>query len=274
MKIDGKKIADEILEDCSKFEKPKKFFSAVLVGDDSASISFLRQKEIVAKKLGIDFRIFKFPSQIKNDELRKEVFKIASHKTCGGVIVQLPLPSHLNQHYILNVIPVEKDVDVLSERALGAFYVGRSKVLPPAVGVVKHICEKQNYDISSFRVGIVGLGILVGRPIANWIMRKAKETILLRSVSDLSLLKDVDLVITGVGKALMLKPNMLKDDAIVIDFGYGVDEKSDKLISKGDFDYEKLSDETNISYTPTPRGTGPVLVAKLFENFLILNSLE
>lgn len=275
MRIDGRKIADKILDNCLKYKKPKKFFSAVLVGNDQSSISFLKQKEIVAKKLGIDFRIYEFSSQIKNDELRKEIGKIASHKTCGGVIVQLPLEDHLNQHYILNAIPVKKDIDVLSERALGAFYVGRSNVLPPAVGVVKQICEEQYCDISTLRVGIVGLGILVGRPITNWIMRKAKETILLRSVSDLSLLKNIDLVVTGVGKAGLIKPDMLKDGAIIIDFGYGKDDSatsSDKIIMKGDFNYDNISDDTNFIYTPTPRGTGPILVAKLFENFLILNN--
>ena len=134
-------------------------------------------------------------------------------------------------------------------------------MLPPAVGVVETICKEQNYDLASRRVAIVGLGLLVGRPIANWMMRKAKETILLHRASDLSLLKDADLVITGAGSAHLIKPEMLKNGASVIDFGY------DSM--HGDFDATALApDDSHIAfYTPTPGGTGPILVAKLFENF-------
>ena len=103
---------------------PKKFLGAVLVGDDKSSVSFLKQKEKTAKELGVDFRLYRFPAEIKNDELRNEVGKIAAHKTCGGVIVQLPLPEQLNWYYILNAIPREKDVDVLSERRSVRFMSG------------------------------------------------------------------------------------------------------------------------------------------------------
>ena len=108
----------------------------------------------------------------------------------------------------MNAIPKEKDIDVFSERALGAFYVGRSGILPPAVGTVQEIIADRELNIGNCSVAIVGLGLLVGRPIANWIMRRAKETILLRSVSDLGLLKHADIVITGVGKAGLIRPEM------------------------------------------------------------------
>ncbi len=268
MVVDGKKIANNILERCAALPKPKKFCAAVLIGDNAASISFLKQKESVAERIGVDFRLHRFPEEIKDDVLRNEVGKIAKNKTCGGMIIQLPLPSHLNRNYILNVVPPEKDVDVLSERALGAFYAERVKVFPPAVGVVKSICEAQKYDLGLHSIAIVGLGLLIGRPIANWIMRRAKETILLRSTSDLALLKHADLVITGVGNAGLIKPEMLKTGAAVIDFGY------DSM--RGDFDSEGLApDDSHIAfYTPTPGGTGPILVAKLFENFYRLNATD
>jgi len=272
MIVDGKKISGEILERLAALPKPKKFCAAVLIGDDAASISFLKQKENTAKKIGVDFRLYRFPGEMKNDVLRREVGKIAAHKTCGGVIIQLPLPSHLNRHYVLNVVPPEKDVDVLGERALGAFYTERGKILPPAVGVVESICEAQQYDLSRHSVAIVGIGLLVGRPIANWIMRRVKETILLRSTSDLSLLKHADLVITGVGKSGLVKPEMLKAGAAVIDFGYD----HDASVAHGDFNPGELAhDDSRIAfYTPTPGGTGPILVAKLFENFYSLNEIE
>jgi methylenetetrahydrofolate dehydrogenase (NADP+)/methenyltetrahydrofolate cyclohydrolase len=267
--IDGKAIADNILKKLKVRLVPKKFFGAVLVGDDKSSVSFLKQKEKTAKELGIDFRLYRFSETIQNDELRQEVGKIAAHKTCGGALIQLPLPAHLNQQYILNAIPKEKDVDVLSERAIGAFYADRSILLPPAVGVVEELIANRKLQIAHCSVAVVGLGFLVGRPVANWIMRRAKETLLLRSVSDLGFLKYADIVVTSVGKAGLIVPDMLKDGAGVIDFGYGIlDGKY-----SGDLDTRELamSDSRLAFYTPTPGGTGPIDVAKLFENFYELN---
>ncbi|GAJ00665.1 unnamed protein product, partial [marine sediment metagenome] len=105
MKIDGKKIASEVIQQLKKKPQPRKFFAAVVIGEDEQLFGFVGRKEAVAKELGIDFRIYKFPAELKNDAARREVWKIAKHKTCGGVIVQLPLPRHLNPHYVMNVIP-------------------------------------------------------------------------------------------------------------------------------------------------------------------------
>jgi len=266
--IDGKALAAVILDKLKARPSPAKFLAAFLVGDDKSSVSFLKQKEKTAKELGVDFRLYQFPEDIGNDEMRREVGKIAAHKTCGGVIVQLPLPETLNWYYVLNAIPREKDVDVLSDRAIGAFYVGRNGILPPAVGVVEEIVTHRKLLIAECTVAVVGLGLLVGRPIANWIMRRAKETILLRSVSDIGLLKHADIVITGVGKAGLIAPDMLKKGAGVIDFGYGTLEGK----YSGDFDTRQSADsDPSAFYTPTPGGTGPILVAKLFENFYELN---
>src|SRR3990167_4395205 len=177
--IDGKKIAFEIIDELKKLPKLEKFMAAILVGDNPASANFIRQKEKTAKELGVDFRIYNLLANLNNDQLRDEVRKIAEHKTCGGVIVQLPLPEHINKHYILNVIPREKDVDVLGERTLGAFYANRNLVLPPAVGTVQEIIESANwrnkFKIGNSSVAVVGRGFLVGRPIAVWLMDKVKE---------------------------------------------------------------------------------------------------
>ncbi|MEK7635846.1 MAG: bifunctional 5,10-methylenetetrahydrofolate dehydrogenase/5,10-methenyltetrahydrofolate cyclohydrolase [Patescibacteria group bacterium] len=272
MIIDGKKIAQVIIEKLKSQPKPEKIFAAILVGENPQSESFLKQKEKVAKELGIDFRIYKFSEELKNDDLREEVRKIALLKKVGGVIVQLPLPEHINKHYILNVIPREKDVDVLGERALGAFYTGRNPILPPAVGVVDEILQTTNYKLQTTAVAVVGRGFLVGRPIAVWLMDKVKELGVFGREGNLSELKNYDLVITGVGKAGLIKPEMLKSGAGVIDFGYSIDENG-KI--HGDFEtnlpINQLTNQLNF-YTPTPAGTGPILVAKLFENFFKLIS--
>ncbi len=269
LKIPGNEIAQQIIDRLKSQPKPEKFLAAILVGENHASINFLKQKEKTAQELGVDFRIYRFPESIKNDELRKEVLKIALLKKVGGVIVQLPLPEHLNKYYVLNIIPREKDVDVIGERALGAFYASRNQVLPPAVETVQEIIKNCKLKIENLRVAVVGLGFLIGKPIATWLAGKTSEIYLLRWGSNFEILKQADLIISGMGQAGLIKQEMLKKDAGIIDFGYAVDE-NEKI--RGDFDASLLNTHNSLFfYTPTPGGTGPILVAKLFENFYKLN---
>lgn len=271
-KISGKEVSEILIEKLKLSPIPKKIFAAVLVGNNPASVSFLAQKEKAAKSLGIDFRIYKFPEDSKNDFLREEVGKISRQGSVGGVVVQLPLPEQINSHYILNVIPKEKDVDVLSERAIGAFYAGRSLVLPPAVGVVDEILYSIHWQtdaLSSKKVAIVGPGFLIGKPVIVWLIGKVGNICIIDKRGDLSEIKKADLIISGTGAAGLISPDMLKKGAGVIDFGYARNEEG-KLV--GDLNSEKSGIENLGFYTPTPGGTGPVLVAKLFENFIILNN--
>lgn len=267
-KVSGKEIAEEIIAELSAKTAPKRILAAVLVGTDSASESFLRQKERVADKLGVDFRIYNLSPDLGNDGLRKEVGKIARGKRVGGVILQLPLPEGINKQYVLNAIPPEKDLDVLSERALGAFSNDRNPIRPPAVEVVAAIVERENIDLQELVIAVVGVGALVGKPISMWLTGRCGELRLYHRGSDLNQLKEADLVISGVGKAGLIKANSLKRGSGVIDFGYG---QSGSGGLAGDLGTEG-ADENLSFYTPTPGGTGPILVAKLMENFYKINS--
>lgn len=278
--IDGRKIAAQILDRLHTLPMPKKFLAGVLVGDDPASASFQSIKQKTAEELGVDYRIYRFPADIKNDPLREAVGKIARHKTCGGVLLQLPLPVHLNRHYVVNAIPREKDPDVLTERSLGACYVGRNPVSHPSVGVVEEILKETKFELKNKKVAVVGPGFLIGKPIAVWLMGKTSDIYILDVGADLAILKQADLVILGAGVAGIVTLDMLKDGAGVVDFGYTKREKSDERKGKielaGDFDTSSFGTlpPSLVSlrfYTPTPGGTGPILVAKLFENFYILN---
>lgn len=264
--IDGKGIAKEITERLKGEHAPQKIVAAVLVGENAASESFVRQKEKVAKELGIDFRIYRFSETSTNDSLRRDIGKIANQSRVGAVIVQLPLPTHCNPHYVLNAIPPGKDVDVLSERTIGSFYNNRSAVVPPSVATCDELFAREGIDLREKAVVVVGLGTLVGKPIATWLMKKAKEVYALDQGSDLATLKQADIVISGVGKVGLITSEMLKHGACVIDFGYAFDEEGR---IRGDFDADELHEEG--WYTPTPGGTGPILVAKLMENYYILN---
>jgi methylenetetrahydrofolate dehydrogenase (NADP+)/methenyltetrahydrofolate cyclohydrolase len=272
--IDGKKISKEIIESLKEkanLINNKKFLGAVLVGDDSSSLKFLKQKENVSKELGIDFRIYNFPQNITTDNLRQKINQIVHHKTCGGLIVQLPLPDHINTYYVLNAIPKQKDPDVLSEHSLGAFYTQRNKILPPSVNTVKEIFKRQNIeieDLNKLNIAVIGFGFLIGKPISFWLLPQVNILRVFNKKSfDVKYLKDFDVIISGAGKANLFSAKDVKDNTLVIDFGYDfIDGKI-----KGDFNSLDVGN-TNISYTPTPFGTGPILVAKLFQNFVILNN--
>jgi methylenetetrahydrofolate dehydrogenase (NADP+)/methenyltetrahydrofolate cyclohydrolase len=284
MIIDGKIIASDIIERLRTQPKPGKFFGAVLVGDDPASVNFLKQKEKVAKELGIEFRLYQLPATITTDELRTEIGRLAAPKTCGGFIVQLPLPESINRYYVLNAIPKEKDVDCLSEAALGAFYTERGKIVPPSVATVEEILKREHRDLPSeagalrdLKVVMVGAGFLIGKPVGFWLQNRVAELVMLdASVKNIhDKLGDADIVIAGAGHAGLFGPQRLKPGAVVIDFGFN--RNADGRII-GDFDPGTapdggaIADTKNIHYTKTPGGTGPVLVAKLFENFYKLDS--
>jgi methylenetetrahydrofolate dehydrogenase (NADP+)/methenyltetrahydrofolate cyclohydrolase len=270
MVIDGRKIADGILSRLKALPKPEKFFGAVLVGDDAASINFLKQKEKIAKELSVEFRLYELPITITTDELRAEIGRLAGPKNCGGFIVQLPLPEAVNRHYALNAIPKEKDVDCLGEAALGSFYTGRSAVVPPSAGTVAEILKLEHRNLRDLKVAMVGAGFLIGKPVGFWLQNKVAELVVLdANVKELhKKLGEVDIVISGAGQPGLFGAEHLKNGAVVIDFGFsrGPDGKI-----AGDFD-SAGADSKNIHYTRTPGGTGPVLVAKLFENFYALNA--
>lgn len=261
--IDGKQLAHNIIESLKKLPKPQKSFVAVFVGNNPASASFLKQKSKTAQDLGLEFRLEQVPETISEADLEVMIKKIGEDPSVGGMIIQLPLPPKFDQNKIISFLNSKKDVDAL---------VVGTKVLPLAVGVVKDVLTSVNYQLSDKMVGVVGRGALVGRPIAEWLLGKCREVIIFHTKTGLDRIKDCDLVITGAGKAGLIRPDMLKAGAGVIDFGF--DTVDGKI--RGDFDTSNIDPRSSILelsfYTPTPGGTGPILVAELFKNFYILDT--
>ncbi|MFH1347042.1 MAG: bifunctional 5,10-methylenetetrahydrofolate dehydrogenase/5,10-methenyltetrahydrofolate cyclohydrolase [Spirochaetota bacterium] len=269
--IPCKEIVEKVIDGLKSCPIPKKILAAVLVGENSASISFLKQKEKIAKELGVDFRIYNFndspEEKLTNDELRQKINRITNQKLVGGVIIQLPLPEQFNSQEILNAIPAKKDIDVLSEQALKDFNAGKGKILPPAVGVVEEILKTLNLKLGTLKVAVIGTGQLVGKPIAAWLKEKTAELIILNSKTEniKEELKNADIIISGAGKPNLFSAEDLKKNAIVIDFGYSL--INGKI--SGDFNPNSpiIQSSNSLKYTPTPGGTGPILVAKIMENF-------
>lgn len=268
MIIDGTTIAKEIIESLKQHPAPQGFFGVALVGEDPASLRFIEQKKKAALLLGVDFRFYDLPADITTDELRRQIGRLAEPKKCSGFIVQLPLPGKINRYYALNAIPKEKDPDLLSEAALGAFYTGRRAIVPPSVAVVEEVFRREKRTLRELRVAVIGAGFLIGKPVGFWLQDKVAELMVFdRSVKNMKeQLKDADVVISGAGSPDLFSAEDIKEGTLVIDFGYN--RKDGKTV--GDFNPEG-ADEKKIIYTKTPGGTGPILVAKLFENYYALN---
>lgn len=268
--LDGRqlsqKILDNLKEEIKGIAKPLRL-AIVMVGEHPASLSFIKQKQRSCKNVGIDFKFYKYPENISTASLRKNLNAVCKLKKNTGVIIQLPLPGHINKQYILNTVPPEKDVDVLAERSLGKFYTGRLSIIPPTIAGIIQLLEEYKIDKGK-NVVIVGAGTLVGKPLATHLInQKATVTVLNSSTQDISeFTKKADILISGVGKANLITADMIKEGTVVIDAG--LCEVGDGKI-RGDVDFENVSKKASY-ITPVPGGVGPMTVVMLLSNVVTL----
>jgi methylenetetrahydrofolate dehydrogenase (NADP+)/methenyltetrahydrofolate cyclohydrolase len=240
-------------------KKTNKTLHIIAPGNAEASRSFLREKQKTGEALGVRVTIEELQSP-DEEAIIRAIQKAGADPLVGGVLVQLPFEHGMNRERILSYIPKEKDPDVLGLLRSDV----ASTLFPPAAGTVLEIIASTGLDLSSLAVAVIGKGFLIGDPVCRALLPRAKRVIQLGKGDDRRVLREADLVVTGTGVPGSLLPSMLKDGACVIDFGYGKDSEGK---TSGDF---TPSDEGTGWYTPTPGGTGPILVAKLFENFFIL----
>ena len=261
MIIDGKKIADDLKnslrEEVLKLNK-KLCLGIIKVGENIISEKFLELKRKFASDIGISSKTYDFPENISTSELRKQISRIVHTKEISGVIVQLPLPKHINLDYILNALPSRKDPDMLSRKSAGT--------LPPVVGAINRIFEDYGVWIEGKNVVVLGSGKLVGKPAAEWLMSQEATVCVLNSKSENIdyYLKNADIIISGIGKPRLVKPQMVKDGVVAIDCG--TSESEGKLV--GDFDLE-VANKASI-FSPVPGGVGPITIAILFSNLVKL----
>lgn len=286
MIIDGRKIRDEIKEllkkEVAELKKDLRL-GIVLVGDNPVSLRFIEEKKKFGNEIGVDARVYKFDETISTTALRDKLAEIIHIKQNTGVILQLPLPAQINTQYILNSIVPEKDIDVLSSRALGEFYVGRSVILPPVVGAVdlilKQIFSDVMPEIAEKNIVIVGAGRLVGKPLAVYFINKlATVSVLNKNTSEISkFTREADILISGVGLPKFIKSDMVKNESIVLDCGASVEKvKTDSGETEkysGDVDFDEVSKKAAF-ITPVPGGVGPITVAMLFKNLVELAKMK
>ena len=255
--INGREIAKDIYSRIGDKSNQKLKLAVIMAGADKATESFVAQKRKAAAKTGVGFEIIGFPEDVSTEEMEEAVKKASDDRQITAIVTQLPFPPQIDKQRVLAAISPKKDADSLNGGSL----------IPPSAGTVLEILDYLNKDVKSLNFAIVGYGELVGKPVYDYLSGKAKSAALLRRGSDLNTeLANADVIVSGTGKFGLITPDMVRDGAIVIDFGYGSDENGN---TGGDFN--PTGSGKNILYTPTPGGTGPILVAKLFENIVSLS---
>ncbi len=261
MILDGKKLANKILSQLIKevAKLPPMRLAVVLVGDNPSSISFIKQKQQIVKKIGAGFKLYKFSKDTTEQKLIKELNKIIKIETNTGVLVQLPLPKHIEEQKVLNMVPPEQDVDALS--------VDNQLVESPTASGIMRILKEYNIKVRRKNVVIVGKGNLVGKPLAI-MMKKTGANLMIcdRQTENLaSKTRKADILISATGQPHLIKEKMIKKGATVIDAGFS--KKNGKIT--GDVDFENVKKRTGY-ITPVPGGVGPLTIAMLMNNLIKL----
>ncbi|MGE5297861.1 MAG: bifunctional 5,10-methylenetetrahydrofolate dehydrogenase/5,10-methenyltetrahydrofolate cyclohydrolase [Acidobacteriaceae bacterium] len=263
--VEGKKIADQILKVCKQtvFKRAlKPRLAVILVGADPASATYVRKKQEAAESIGIECKVYRFEKNISNTELISQIRKIQSQKL-SGIIVQLPLPKGLDKKSILNELKPDIDVDYLSWESLGKLVIGENPIVPAAPGAILEILDFYKVKIYGRHVVVVGQGDLIGKPLVNLLIQKPMTvTACNKQTKDLAkITRQADILITGVGEPGLIRANMVKAGAVVIDAGTSF--VKGKIF--GDVDFKNVSKKASL-ITPTPGGVGPITVAKLLQN--------
>lgn len=232
----------------------------VYVGENPVIETFISLKEAYAREVGVNVHVRRFPPAISGNKLREELKTIVhspAHEPVNhAVVIQLPLPDHIDPPSILDGVREGQDVDVLSSGLFGKFKNDKSPFVPPMVGAVQSLLEYYRIDVEGRIVAIVGWGLLVGQPLSVWCAQQKAISIVI-NVDDASvrecMLPLADIVISGVeGKQKFITSDLIKKGAAVIDAAHNVDENSVK--EKADF------------LTPQRGGVGPLTVAFLIRN--------
>lgn len=248
--------------------------ATVLVGKDTASATYVRSKQRMCDELGIRSIGHKLPADISQAELQKVVADLNADATVNGILVQLPLPKHLDEEAILNSISLEKDVDGFHPINIGRLAMkGREPLFIPCTpyGCI-YLLEQSGIKISGAEAVVVGRSNIVGLPVAMLLQeRNATVTICHSRTKDLlAHLRRADIVVAAIGQAEMITGDMLKPGTAVIDVG--INRKEDPSAKRGyrlvgDVDFESAKEVAG-AITPVPGGVGPMTIAMLMKNTL------
>lgn len=273
MILDGKKISKEILEnlecEIAEFfeknqEKSLPTLAVVLVGDNPASLAYIKMKKRRAEEVGLNFYLKKFDKNISQNELEKEIALLVAQPQITGLIVQAPLPKHLDMQKILALIPENKDIDGFTKSQIGNIFLGKKWLASCTPAGIMTLLDAYNINLEGKNVVILGRSNIVGKPMALLAINAgATVTICNSKTQNLAdFTKNADIIIVAIGKPKFLKKEMVSEKAIIIDVGSNL---LDDGIFCGDADFENLVDYV-AGISPSPGGVGPMTVATLVAN--------
>ena len=271
--IDGKALALSLREgialEVSHLEKESGMrpgLAAVLVGDDPASAVYVRNKKIACEKAGIYPEEHLLPASTSQDALLTLIHQLNADPKIHGILVQLPLPSHIESKVILKAVSPEKDADGFHPVNVGRLVEGDPVFVPCTPKGVIHMIDSTGVTIEGKRAVVIGRSNIVGKPVAMLLLhRNATVTICHSRTKDLpSVVREADIVIAAIGKPFFVTSDMVKDGAVVIDVGIN---RLDNGKLGGDVDFGPVKERAGW-ITPVPGGVGPMTIAMLLQNTL------
>jgi methylenetetrahydrofolate dehydrogenase (NADP+)/methenyltetrahydrofolate cyclohydrolase len=264
-RILAKHITSEIKKEISKYKK-KPSLTVILIGDNPASHTYVRIKSKKCENIEIVSKVYEFDNSVSQDEVLDLIQELNNDSSVNGILVQLPLPKHLDEERIINKIAPEKDVDCLTETNLGKLISGTQDIEPCTPKGIIRLLENTGVEIKGKNAVIIGRSKIVGKPLSLMLLnRDATVTICHSKTRNLEeITKQADILIVAVGKPKFVTVDMVKNGSIVIDVG--INKVNGKLI--GDVDFDKVKKKCSF-ITPVPGGVGPMTVAMLMENTLL-----
>jgi len=274
--IDGRKIAKEIneslrtkVEDFVNKYKITPKLAVVIVGGDPASLFYVKMIAKSCERTSINFEKYSLPSETTEEELLKLIDNLNKNRKVSGIIVQVPLPEHINQERIQEAVNPSKDVDCFNPINMGRLALGKPEFLPCTPYAVYELMKRENIVVEGKHTVIVGRSNIVGRPMALILLQKKQHanatlTVCHSRTNDLSCFtRQADILIAAVGKPEIIKRDMVKEGVVIIDVG--TNEVEGKLV--GDVAYEEVLDKSSV-ITPVPGGVGPITNVLLMQNTL------
>ena len=270
--IDGKnlakKVRQELRKECNELKKnginPK--LAVIMVGDDPASKVYVRNKSKACEEVGIDYEEYILKDETTQEELIELIKKLNNDKKINGILLQSPIPKHLNINEAFKTITYMKDVDGFTPSSVGKLCIGEDTFISCTPYGVMKMFEEYNIDLTGKDVVILGRSNIVGKPLIQCCLQKnATVTVCHSRTKNLAEhTKRADVVISAIGQSKFVKEDMVKDGAVIIDVGINRGEDG-KLT--GDVDFENV--EKKASYiTPVPGGVGPMTIAMLMNNVI------
>lgn len=267
--IDGKEVSLYIKERI-KTETEKlgvtPGLAVILVGDDPASHVYVNNKKKACEFCGFYSESYELPAETSEDELLELIDVLNNNDRIHGILVQMPLPKHIDPDRVVNAILPEKDVDAFNPYNVGKIMLGDYNFLPCTPAGVMELLKYYNIDVSGKSCAVIGRSNIVGKPMAMLMLHaNATVTVCHSKTADLkSVVKNADIVIAAIGKPRFVTADMIKEGAVVVDVGIN---RLDTGKLCGDVDFEKVSEIASF-ITPVPGGVGPMTIAMLMQNTL------